>query len=94
LGWVTYAITGKLPVLELALPFPVMVPLPEVGNTISGTAFTVHFFLLPGGTVGYPAHPRLIRPSVCPSDSDITFNYSAENLLIPTIKATIETSWY
>jgi hypothetical protein len=38
-------ITGKLPVLELALPFSVLVPLPEVGNPISGTAFTVHFFL-------------------------------------------------
>ena len=45
---------------------------------------------LSGGTVGYPAHPRLIRLSV----SQIRFNYSAENLLIPTIKATIETSWY
>jgi hypothetical protein len=33
-------ITDKLPVLELALTFPVMVPLPEVGNPISGTAFT------------------------------------------------------
>jgi hypothetical protein len=30
----TGTITGKLPVLELALPFPVMVPLPEVGNPI------------------------------------------------------------
>jgi hypothetical protein len=48
---------------------------------------------LPGGTVGYLAHPRLICSSVRLS-SDITFNYSAENLLIPTIKATIETSWY
>jgi hypothetical protein len=26
--------TGKLPVLELALPFPVMVTLPEVGNAL------------------------------------------------------------
>jgi hypothetical protein len=44
---------------------------------------------LPGGTAGYPAHPPSVRLS-----SDITFNYSAEILLIPTIKATIETSWY
>ena len=45
---------------------------------------------LPGGTVGYPAQPRLIRVSL----SKISFNYSAENLLIPIIKATIDTSWY
>ncbi len=37
--------------------------------------------------------PPQINSSVSLS-SDITFNYSAENLLIPTIKATIETSWY
>ncbi len=49
-----------------------------------------HLRYLPGGTAGYPAHPRLIRLSV----RKIRFNYSAENLLIPTIKATIETSWY
>ena len=35
---------------------------------------------LPGGTVGYPAHPRLIRHSV----RHIRFNYSAENRLGPT----------
>jgi hypothetical protein len=29
-----------------------------------GTGYGVN---LPGGTVGYPAHPRLIRPSVCQS---------------------------
>jgi hypothetical protein len=37
--------------------------------------------------VGYPAHPRLLRPSVCPSvclSSDITFNYSGENPPGPT----------
>jgi hypothetical protein len=45
---------------------------------------------LPGGTAGYPAHPRLIRPSVCYN----TFNFSAENLLIPTIKAGIDTVGY
>jgi hypothetical protein len=33
--------------LELALPFPVMVPFPEVRNPISGTAFTVHFSFFP-----------------------------------------------
>jgi hypothetical protein len=44
-GVTVSTITGKLPVMELALPFPVMVPLPEVGNLISGTAFTIHFFL-------------------------------------------------
>jgi hypothetical protein len=48
---------------------------------------------LPGETAGYPAHPRLIL-SVCQSICHITFNFSVENLLIPTIKATIETSWY
>ena len=32
----------------------------------------------PGGSTGYPAHPRLIRPSVCPSVCLIQFNYSAE----------------
>ena len=31
----------NLPVLEMALPFPAMVPLPEVGNHISRTALTV-----------------------------------------------------
>ena len=39
---------------------------------------------------GYPAQPRLNRLSV----RHITFIHSAENLLIPTIKATIKTSWY
>ena len=41
-------ITGKLPVLELALPFPVMVPLPEVGNPnfrYIQRLHTIHFFL-------------------------------------------------
>ena len=38
--------------------------------------------------------PTQINLSVCPSLSHIFFNYSAENLFIPTIKATIETSWY
>jgi hypothetical protein len=28
--------------------------------------------------VGYPAHPRLIRLSVCESICDITFNFSAD----------------
>ena len=40
--------------------------------------------LIPGGTVGYPAHPRLIRLSVRPSVRDITFKFSAENCLGPT----------
>ena len=40
--------------------------------------------LLPGGTVGYPAHPRLICPSICLSVRQISFNYSAENCLGPT----------
>ena len=34
----------NLPVWEVGRPFPVMVPLPEVGNPISGTAFTVCYF--------------------------------------------------
>jgi hypothetical protein len=38
----------------------------------------------PGGAVGYPAQPRLIRPPVRQSLSKITFNYSAENGLGPT----------
>ena len=37
--------TRNLPVLEMGLPFPVLVPLPEVRNPISGTAFTVFFLL-------------------------------------------------
>ncbi len=36
---------------------------------------------LPGGTVGYPAHPRLIR---CPSVCNFTFKFSAENRPGPT----------
>jgi hypothetical protein len=36
--------TPNLPLLEMGRPFPVLVPLPEVRNPISGTAFTVHFF--------------------------------------------------
>jgi hypothetical protein len=39
---------------------------------------------LPGGTVGYPAHPRLICLSVRESVCGITFNYSAENRPGPT----------
>jgi hypothetical protein len=38
---------------------------------------------VPGGTVGYPAQPRLIAESVSPL-SDITFNYSAGNRPGPT----------
>ncbi len=45
----------------------------------------------PGGTIGYPAHPRLIRPScefvcesVCESVRKISFNYSAEIFPGPT----------
>ncbi len=46
-----------------------------------------HKPLLPGGTLVYPAQPRLISLSVCESVCGISFTYSAENLLIPTIKA-------
>ena len=35
----------NLPVLEMGGPFPVMVPVPEVRNHISGTALTVRFFV-------------------------------------------------
>ena len=35
----------NLPILEMGGPFPVMVPLPEVRNHISGTALTVCFFV-------------------------------------------------
>ena len=67
---------------------------PVLSRTICGT---ILWYYLPEGTVGYPAHPRSICPSVRPSVRlsvrHITFNYFAENLLIPTIKATIETSW-
>ena len=44
-----------------------------------------------------PSPPQInssVCLSVCQSVSDITFNYSAENLLTPTIKATIKTLWY
>ena len=37
------------------------------------------FFYLPGGAIGYPAQPRLIRLSVCPSVSGISFNFFAGN---------------
>ena len=37
----------------------------------------------PGGTVVYPAHPRLICHSVLQSVHQISFNYSAENRLGP-----------
>ncbi len=56
------------------------------GGRMEGTE-TVRYHTidnLPGGTVGYPAHPRLIRPSVSPSVCHITFNYSAENRPGPT----------
>ncbi len=43
-----------------------------------------YYHTLPGGTVGYPAHPRLIRPSVIPSVCHITFKFSAENRPGPT----------
>ena len=39
---------------------------------------------LPGGTVGYPAQPRLIHPS-SESVSKISFNYYAANCPGPTI---------
>ncbi len=39
---------------------------------------------VPGGTIGYPAHPRLICPSFCPSVLWISFHYSAENPPGPT----------
>jgi hypothetical protein len=39
---------------------------------------------LPGGAISYPAQLSV----------STSFDYSQENLLIPTIKATIETSWY
>jgi hypothetical protein len=39
---------------------------------------------LPGETAGYPAQPRLIRPSTCQSVSEISFNYTAENCPSPT----------
>ncbi len=45
---------------------------------------TIPRYILPGGTVGYPAHPRLIRLSVRPSFCHITFKFSAENRLGPT----------
>ncbi len=52
--------TGKLPVLELALPFPVMVPFLEVGNLISGTAFTVRvFFFLLGRLFSHKPAPSI-----------------------------------
>ncbi len=35
--------TRNLPVLEMGSPFPVLVPVPEVQNPISGTALTIHF---------------------------------------------------
>ena len=39
------------------------------------------FNILPGGTVGYPAQPGLIRPSVC---TCLQIRYSAENSTGPT----------
>ncbi len=51
--------------------------------------------ILPEGTVLRLVHsPTQINSSVRLSVRNISFNYSAENLLIPTIKATIETSWF
>ncbi len=38
--------TRNLSVLEMALPFPAMAPLPEVGNPISRTALTVRFLYI------------------------------------------------
>jgi hypothetical protein len=35
--------TRNLPVPEMAVPFPVLVPVPEVQNPISGTELTIHF---------------------------------------------------
>ncbi len=61
---------------------------------IDWTASPMQFPGMPGGAVGYPTQPRFIAESVSPSVRDSSFNYSAENLLIPTIKATIKTSWY
>jgi hypothetical protein len=49
----------------------------EVGNGISAIFF-------PGGTAGYPAHPRLIRHSVILSFCHITFKFSADNRPGPT----------
>jgi hypothetical protein len=40
--------TCNLPLLEMGRPFPVLVPLPEVRNPISGTAFTARFFSISG----------------------------------------------
>ena len=37
------------------------------------------YYFLPGGTIGYPAQPRLIAESVCQSVSSITFDYFVEN---------------
>ena len=64
--------------------------LPSKPNMKKGLLFTywsahhVYVFVKLGGTVGYPAHPRLISLSVSPSFSKIFFNYSAENLPGPT----------
>ena len=41
-------------------------------------------YLKPGEAIGYPAQLRLIRPSVCQSLSQLSFNYSAENYPGPT----------
>ena len=38
--YVRSAQTRNLPVPEMAVPFPVLVPVPEVRNPISGTALT------------------------------------------------------
>jgi hypothetical protein len=35
--------TGKIPVLEMALPFPELVPVLEMGNPISSTGIALHF---------------------------------------------------
>ncbi len=52
------------------------------------------FYLEDPRAAGHIPSPPQINLSVSLSVRHITFNYSAENLLIPTIKATIETSWY
>ena len=48
--------------------------------------------ILPGGTVGYPAHPRLICLSVCLFVRSLLIILWSI-YLIPMIKATVETFW-
>jgi hypothetical protein len=35
--------TGKIPVLEMALPFPELVPVLEMGDPVSSTEIALHF---------------------------------------------------